>query len=690
MQERVSAPVEAGSEELPIGRIFGGYRIISAIQRGGMGELFLAERVTGNREKVVLKRLLADYLADERYVRMFLSEAKVMSSLDHPNIVKVIDVPVIDEKQCLAMEYVQGRNLAQILRRCRELNTAIPAQAALSIICEVLRGLDYAHNFVLGDGRPLGLVHRDVTPGNILISFDGEVKITDFGISKSEMSSVSTTVGVVKGTTRYLSPEQIRGQPATPRSDLFSASVVLVEALTGHALFDHGTVPPTLFAIVTGQRPPIAELLPFDAPKLAAVLERALDLNADRRHESADDLRKALDEARRQIGRPMDAAGLGSFVKELFRGSDSVDYEDDDNPWHLDAMDLTYLFEVQEVNAFKSQAATPFGDRSDELERVRALLKQAVPGASPLDASQFEASSRRPSSLAAGLSSPTGLRPSRRQETRLDRAPLRDERREAGAQEPRPGRGSARAPDTQPSPVAQVDDLFGDKTQAVEAGMVEGEAEDLSGDKPGTFDEVKRISMFPEPEPALEELREESLDEAKVMSMIPEPKLRGEIITPGPARKPARTRPWALLLAFLFGATAGAFGWARGHHLLSKEVVKVVGAPSKATGSSSRIRPLPHPPVVYPSVPNHRAVAYEGTRPGARLPKPEPAIVRIFGPRGARVSLDGIWAKRRLPIRKLELAPGKHRIGVFKRRYKRVYDVELLPGQRIELGATRR
>lgn len=649
MQERVPAPVEARSEELPIGQIFGGYRIISAIQRGGMGELFLAERITGNREKVVLKRLLADYLADEHYVRMFLSEAKVMSSLDHPNIVKVVDVPIIDNKQCLAMEYVQGRNLAQILRRCRELNTTIPAQAALTIMCEVLRGLDYAHNFVLGDGRPLGLVHRDVTPGNILISFDGDVKITDFGISKSEMSSVSTTVGVVKGTTRYLSPEQIRGQAATPRSDLFSASVVLVEALTGRALFDHGSVPPTLFAIVTGQRPPVAELLPLDAPKLASVLERALDLKVERRHESAAELMLALDEARRQIGRPMDRAALGSFIKELFRGSDSVDFDDEENPWRLDAMDLTYLFEVQEVNAFKAHPASPFEDRSDELERVRALLKQAVPGANPLDASQFEPSvNRRPASLAAGLSSPSALRTSPRQETKLER------------------------PANTPRPVARAEDLFGEPTQAVEAGMVEEEAEDDS-----------------------DQVVEESLDEAKIMAMMPEPKLpvpavplqAAAVMTPQPSRVEQRTRLWPVLFAFLVGAGAGAIGWARGHHLLEPEVVAAVAARAPPV---PRVRRLVDPPLVYPAVSHHRSVAHEGTRRGARPPAAEPAFLSIPGPRGARVSVDGAWLKRRAPIRNLRIAPGKHQIGVFKRRYKRRYALDLLPGQRLELSVSRR
>ena len=300
------APTAVPATPLPVGETFGSYKILSTIQRGGMGELFLAETVkpSGRRMKVVLKRLLADLVNDAQHVSMFRSEAKLMSSLDHPNIVKVIDIPKIEGKQCLALEYVQGRNVAQILKQCDTLGIKMPPQIALYILCEVLKGLHHAHTFVLRDGRPLDAVHRDVTPSNILVSFDGEVKITDFGIAKSEMSSVSTTVGVVKGTTRYLSPEQIRGRDVSARTDIFSAAVVLVELLTGRSLFDRGSVPPTMLAIVSGERPPISRLLPFNAPRLAVALEQALMVHPQARQDSAEAFLHELMSAAAQLGRP--------------------------------------------------------------------------------------------------------------------------------------------------------------------------------------------------------------------------------------------------------------------------------------------------------------------------------------------------------------------------------------------------
>lgn len=375
------------------------YEIVETIDRGGMGELFLAEvlepnEAGGGRKYAVLKRLLADLLEDERYVAMFLAEARVLSRLDHPNIVKVFDVPVIDGKQCLAMEYVHGRNVQQILARCRVLGIQIPAQVALRIMCEVLAGLEYAHTYQLPDGRPLDLVHRDVTPGNVLVSFDGEVKVIDFGISKSRMSSVSTTVGVVKGTTRYLSPEQVRGDRVEPTSDLFSCASVLVEMFTGVPLFDRGSVPPTLLAIAMGERPKIERLLPFQAPLLAQVLERALSVSPSARYLSAGLLSGELKKASLEIGQPSGRSALGTFLRELFRDLPSHPLiafpGDEGNGTGLDALDVTYLFEIRDPIAWGADKGD-LGARRDtpELERARAALISMEVGARPLEASAF-------------------------------------------------------------------------------------------------------------------------------------------------------------------------------------------------------------------------------------------------------------------------------------------------------------
>jgi serine/threonine protein kinase len=353
------------------GQVFGDYRLISVIQRGGMGEILLAELVAGPSagQRVVLKRLAAEHLEDEGSVVMFETEARLMSRLHHRNIVRVLDAPRIDDKQYLAMEFVQGKNLLQVEKRCRELGTALPPRLAVHLLREVLAGLQSAHEAQLDDGRPLDLVHRDVTPANILVGFGGEVKLTDFGIAKSSLSVLSTSVGVIKGTTRYLSPEQILGEPVSRRTDLFSASVVLVELLTGKALFDRGSVPPTLHAIVRGERPPIAELLPFRAPLLAAALERGLAIRSRDRFESAAALGAALEAAARELGPEPTAAELRDAMAQLFAEEVRAPA-----PQRTDDLDLSYLFEVTDPIAWTSPG-----------ERGGALL----PGSKPLDASEF-------------------------------------------------------------------------------------------------------------------------------------------------------------------------------------------------------------------------------------------------------------------------------------------------------------
>jgi serine/threonine protein kinase len=378
-----------------LGQRFGKYEIVDIIQKGGMGELLLADihEENGRRTRVVLKRLLADFLADERYVRMFLDEAEVMSKLDHPNIVKVIDVPSIDGKQCLALEYVHGRSLLHVLKRCTSLGTPMPPRVAMFIIGEVLKGLEYAHDYVMPDGKPLNLVHRDVTPGNLLLSYTGEVKITDFGIAKSKMSAQSTTVGIVKGTTGYLSPEQICGGPATPRSDLFSAVTVLVEMLTGLRLFDRGAVPATLFAIATGDRPDIGKVLPFEAPLLAALLERSLSVDALRRPSSARELRESLEAASAELGKKLDREALSAFLRELFPEAQApmAAFEGDEpSVGGLDSFNLTYLFELHQPVLWASDKHHIPEDAAPELERVKRTLTNSKMGARPLDAGEFE------------------------------------------------------------------------------------------------------------------------------------------------------------------------------------------------------------------------------------------------------------------------------------------------------------
>src|SRR5688572_1546074 len=175
-----------------------------------MGDILLAERrnFDGSMMQVVLKRL-APELQDEPYVSMFVSEAKVMSRLDHPNVVRLLDTPMVDDARCIALELVSGTNLYQLMRHVHSAHETLPVEVVVYVGLQVLAGLAYAHQAKV-DGVTINLVHRDVKPGNVLISKEGDVKLTDFGISKSDLSIGTTSRGVVKGTPHYLSPEQVK------------------------------------------------------------------------------------------------------------------------------------------------------------------------------------------------------------------------------------------------------------------------------------------------------------------------------------------------------------------------------------------------------------------------------------------------------------------------------------------------
>ena len=374
------------------GDLIGGYRVESVIQQGGMGEVFLVTAVDGGDAPLVLKRLPLHADDDEDgYASMFRAETEVMSRLRHPNIVSVLDSFETEGEMCLALEFIRGRNLLQLQRACAEKQISIAPGVGVYIMVQVLEGLHYAHTFVLEDGRPLGLVHRDVTPGNVLVSFNGEVKVTDFGIAKSVMSQVSTRVGVVKGTTRYLSPEQIRARPVTPRSDVFSASVVLTELLTGEPLFDRGNVAPTLFAIVNGERPEVAKLLPFAAPELSGVLEEALATDPDARPATALTLADRLRWAAQAQGWTEGAPELAQLIQQLFPEAEKAPVQSTVRA-SAPRLDLTYLLEVSDPGPYRPGDEGP----APVEEELRALLQGMISGAAPLDASQFDSGPRKP------------------------------------------------------------------------------------------------------------------------------------------------------------------------------------------------------------------------------------------------------------------------------------------------------
>jgi serine/threonine protein kinase len=218
---------------------FGKYYLLERINVGGMAEVFRAKAygVEGFERLVAVKRILPNIAEDKEFISMFIDEAKIAVQLNHANIAQIFDLGMVEQAYYIALEHIHGRDLRNIFDRCRNNGAPMPIAQACFVVMKVCEGLDYAHNKRDQSGRELNLVHRDVSPQNILVSFEGEVKLIDFGIAKAAGKGSKTQAGILKGKFGYMSPEQVRGLPIDRRSDIFACGICLYELLTGERLF---------------------------------------------------------------------------------------------------------------------------------------------------------------------------------------------------------------------------------------------------------------------------------------------------------------------------------------------------------------------------------------------------------------------------------------------------------------------
>ena len=240
-----------------VGSTANNYQVLARLALGGMAEIFLARGVssTGVERYCVLKRILRDRANDIHFVRMFLDEARLAAQLQHPNVAQVYDIGKLGDSYFFTMEYVHGETVRAILQRARSLRHEIPLNCVMTIVAGAAAGLHHAHDRIGVDGRPLGIVHRDVSPSNLMVSYEGGVKVVDFGVAKAADRMQETRSGTVKGKIAYLSPEQCRGQPIDRRSDLFSLGIVFWETLATERLFKRNSDFENMTAIVT-ETPP--------------------------------------------------------------------------------------------------------------------------------------------------------------------------------------------------------------------------------------------------------------------------------------------------------------------------------------------------------------------------------------------------------------------------------------------------
>lgn len=298
----------------------GDYELLERIGTGGMAEVYKARRAGehGFERVLAVKRILPHLAEDEEFVAMFIDEAKIAVQLSHPNIAAVHDLGRIDGQCFLVLDYVHGRDLRLLWEREREWRAPPHAGIACHVIARALEGLSHAHRATDGMGRPLDLIHRDVTPQNILVSFEGDVKIVDFGLAKAQGRAHATQAGVVKGKLAYLAPEQIRGQTLDPRVDVYAAGIVLWELLTGQRLFYSDTDLDTLRKVHEGYAAPPSSINTVIPPQLDEVVATALAKDPEARFQSAQEFLDALEEVIWDWGVVYKAAQIGAYVSHFF------------------------------------------------------------------------------------------------------------------------------------------------------------------------------------------------------------------------------------------------------------------------------------------------------------------------------------------------------------------------------------
>jgi len=352
----------------PVGR----YVIRRKLAEGGMAEIFLAQShgPEGFEKQVVIKRIRAALADDPSFVQMFIAEARVASKLNHANVVHIFDFDRHEDSYYLAMEYVRGKSLAEVHRRSRSLGRPMPPVLAAQIGLEVARGLGYAHRLNV-HGQPVGLVHRDVTPHNVLLSYEGAVKLTDFGIAKA--SNRASTAGMLKGKFAYMSPEQSRGEPVDARTDLFALGISLWELLTGARLFDGDSDLAVLRAVQERDIVAPSTLNPDVEPPLSDAIMSALERDPSRRVQSAAELERRLLTYVIHATRTPEDTDVGRFVRALF--PDDAAAEEDTDP----AVPLQLVSRSQPTAGAPSARGAAVQDTRRESEG--RLLQQTLPSA---------------------------------------------------------------------------------------------------------------------------------------------------------------------------------------------------------------------------------------------------------------------------------------------------------------------
>jgi len=300
---------------------FGSYYLLERLAVGGMAEVYLAKSfvVTGVERLVALKRILPSIAEDDEFIAMFIDEAKIAGQLNHANVAQIFDLGKINSSYFIAMEYVSGHDLRALWERTRDGSEGLPIGLACYVTQKICDGLDYAHRRRDNRGRPLNIIHRDVSPQNILMSYDGDVKVIDFGIAKAANRMVRTQTGILKGKFAYMAPEQARGEPTDHRADIFAIGVILYELLTGERAFKAESDFALLEKVRKVDLVPPRKLKPHIPKDLERIVYKAMEREAGDRYAHASVMAGELDRFMQNHGITYNREETSAYIRRTFR-----------------------------------------------------------------------------------------------------------------------------------------------------------------------------------------------------------------------------------------------------------------------------------------------------------------------------------------------------------------------------------
>ena len=292
------------------------YRVVEKLESGGMAEVFRAESegLQGFKKQVAIKRVLPHLSEKKKFISMFLDEARLSAHLSHSNCVQVFDIGVGDNAYFIVMEFVDGANLKSIAESLKKSGHTFPVSAAVYIAIQICNGLSYAHELKDPQGNDLHIVHRDMSPPNVLVTKFGEVKIVDFGLAKANSQLEKSEPGIIKGKFSYLSPEAAMGQDVDPRTDVFAVGIILWELLAGQRLFMGDTDFQTVKKVQQAVIPPITQINENAPPELERIMARALARDPDLRYRTARELSRDLTKFMFEFGQPVGNFDIAQLV----------------------------------------------------------------------------------------------------------------------------------------------------------------------------------------------------------------------------------------------------------------------------------------------------------------------------------------------------------------------------------------